>query len=258
MRSARRAATAKARRTRSKSGCAGSATSNDGPETGRPRGLVARAAPAGALRLRRRAAADEDGSSIALDPPGGRLPGRERGLDAGPGLARSAASPLGLADRGDRVDTRGGRRGGGGRHACLHGAAGVHDADRIAARRCVRRPRDGGHLRRPRPRRRAQGSDHVRDVRALRHRDDLHPRSVPGCRAAPLGHVPLDQPPATRGLRRSHRSRVRRPGRSRGGLLVRARLPRRARLPAAGVQADRHGAADARRQHRCSRLARTG
>ena len=76
------------------------------------------------------------------------------------------------------------------------------------------------------------------------------PAAFLGAGAAPLGHVPLDQPPATRRLRRSRRSRVRRPGRSRRGLFARARLPRRARLPAAGVQADRHGAADARRQHR--------
>ena len=128
----------------------------------------------------------------------------------------------------------------------VHRAAGLHDADGLPARSRLRRPRDGGHLRLPRPRGPAQGPDHLRHVRALRDRDDLHPGCVSGCGAAPVGHVPLDQPAAARQLHRSRRSRVRPADRPRRGLLARARLPRRARLPAARVQADRHGAAGAR------------
>ena len=77
------------------------------------------------------------------------------------------------------------------------------------------------------------------------------PAAFLGAGAAPLGHVPLDRasghPAAFIDLIDL----------AYGGLVDRAedyspgaRLPRRARLPAAGVQADRHGAADARRQHR--------
>ena len=210
---------------------------------GARRRLVDDQAARRALRLRRRAPADEDRRGRPLDPPGGRLPGPERGSTLGLGwlgallvLSGSpiAATSLTLVAAGEQAVER------------VLGAPGLHDADRLAARRRVRRARHGGDLRAPRRRGAAEGAGHVRDVRALRDGDDLHPGGVHRRRTAQLGHVPLARAQRARAVRRPDRRRLRRDARPRRDLLGAARVPRRARRPAARVQADRHGPADAR------------